>query len=311
MKIVILDADTLGKCDLSEIKKLGSLTIYPFTKQEQTLERCQGAEIVITNKVVLDQQILSQLPDLKLICISATGMNNVDLVYAKERGIVVKNVAGYSTTSVAQHTLTMALSLLAQMRYYDDYCKSGQWCKSEIFVHINEGLREIEGLKWGIIGLGSIGKRVAQITSCFGAKVSYYSTSGKNNDSTYTQQSLEELLSSNDIISIHAPLNDQTKNLLNRENLPLLKSQAILINVGRGGIVNELDIAEILKTKEMYFATDVLESEPMKPSHPLLDSSIASKLLLTPHVAWAYDNARERLLKLLAQNIRDFIGSIK
>ena len=309
MKIVMLDADTLGVCDWGEIKSFGSVHFYPSTSREQTLERCLGAEIVITNKVILDAEILAQLPQLKLICISATGMNNVDLEYAKKQGIIVKNVAGYSTTSVAQHTLTMALEILSQTHYYDGYCKSGAWCQSPIFVHINEGLREIEGLSWGIIGLGNIGKRVAKLASCFGAKVSYYSTSGKNTESQYPKQSLKELLSTSDIVSIHAPLNENTKNLLNADNLILLKEKAILINVGRGGIVNENDVAEILKSKEIFFATDVLESEPMKANHPFLNKDIASKLLITPHIAWAYDNARERLLKLLAQNIRDFLNN--
>ncbi len=307
MKMVILDADTLGACDLSEIKSLGEVVSYGFTLPNERIERSLGAEILITNKVVLDESVLSALPDVKLICITATGMNNVDLDYAAKRGIEVKNVAGYSTTSVAQHTLSMALNLLARLHYYDEYCKSGAWARSKIFVHINGGLREIENLQWGIIGFGSIGQRVATLAQSFGAKVSYYSTSGKNTQSAFTRKELNEILSQSDIISIHAPLNDKTKNLINRTNLPLLKDEAVLINVGRGGIVNEKDIAQILKSKLMYFATDVLESEPMEANHPFLDKTIADKLLITPHVAWAYDKSRERLLTLVAQNIRDFL----
>ncbi len=296
MKIVILDADTLGECNLGAINALGEVTSYGFSAPNEVLNRCKGAEVVLTNKVVLDETILSQLSDLKLICITATGMNNVDLDFAAKKGIIVKNVAGYSTDSVAQHTLSIALSLLARLNYYDEYCKSGAWSKSPIFVHINGGLREIKDLKWGIIGFGSIGQRVAHLARAFDAQVSYYE-----------RKSLESLLSGSDIISIHAPLNPQTKNLLNRTNLHLLKDGALLINVGRGGIVNEEDIAEILKSKDMYFGADVLETEPMRVNHPFLNPSITHKLLLTPHTAWAYDKARERLIALTAKNIQDYV----
>ena len=255
---------------------------------------------------MLDESVLSQLPDLKLICITATGMNNVDLDFAKKKGIVVKNVAGYSTTAVAQHTLSIALHLLARLGYYDAYCKSGAWCESDTFTHINGGLRELENLQWGIIGFGSIGQRVGNLAQAFGAKVSYYSTSGKNTQSGFMRKELDEILSQSDIISIHAPLNPQTHNLINYKNLSLIKDRAILINVGRGGIVNENDIAEFLKNKDMYFGTDVLEIEPMKPNHPFLDKKIADKILITPHLAWAYDKARERLLELTLENIKNF-----
>lgn len=308
MKIVLLDSDTLGECDLSEIKALGELVCYPFTRLEERIARCKDADIVITNKVLLDKEVLSELPNLKLICISATGMNNVDLDYAQKCGVVVKNVPGYSTQAVAQHTLAMVLHFLAKMTYYDEYCKSGAWCKSEVFVHLNGGLKSLEGLQWGIIGFGSIGQSVAKLAESFGAKVSYHSTSGKNLQSAYTLQDLPTLLSQSDVISIHAPLNEGTRNLLNKTNLPLLKDGAVLINVGRGGIVNENDVAQILKSKDMYFGADVLESEPMRAEHPFLDQSIQEKLLITPHVAWAYDKAKKRLLEILAQNIREFLA---
>lgn len=311
MKLVILDADTLGECDLSEFKAFGDVVSYGFTKPSEVVSRCEGFDVILTNKVVLNESILAQLKDVKLICITATGMNNVDLECAKKMGIEVKNVAGYSTDSVAQHTFSIALHLLTRLGYYDKYCKSGEWCKSQIFVHINGGLRELKNMQWGIIGLGSIGRRVAQIAHSFGALVSYYSTSGKNRQSDFVHKDLNTLLSTSDIVSIHAPLNSQTKNLLNSSNLGLLKDGALLINVGRGGIVNENDIAELLKTKDMYFGTDVLECEPMRDNHPFLDRNIAHKLLITPHIAWAYDKARERLLKISADNIRTFIESRK
>lgn len=305
--IVLLDSQTLGDCDLSVFERFGNFTHYPTTSPQEVLEHCQNAHIVLTNKVVLDASTLAKLPQLELICITATGMNNVDLDYAKNKGIVVKNVAGYSTNAVAQHTLMMALSLLGNLAYYDAYCKSGEWSRSEIFTHIKDPIRELDGLEWGIIGLGTIGRRVAQLAQSFGAKVSYHSTSGNNTNAGYPHKDLDTLLRTSDIISIHASLNPQTNNLLHAGNLTSLKDHAILLNMGRGGIVNEQDIAQILESKPLYFGTDVLATEPMQPDHPLLNPSIAHKILLTPHCAWAYDKARERLLEGVVSNIADFL----
>ncbi|MDO7252637.1 D-2-hydroxyacid dehydrogenase [Helicobacter cappadocius] len=307
MKIVILDAKTLGECDLSPIEKFGEFKIYQTTTPEETLTRSQDADIILTNKVVLDASVLQKLPKLKLICVTATGTNIIDMKTAQEKGIVVKNVAGYSTNSVAQHTLTLALNLLSKLDYYDHYCKSAQWCKSDVFMHINGGLNELDGKKWGIIGLGSIGKKVASLAGAFGANISYASTSGKNLDKTYLQKPLKNLLEESDIISIHAPLNENTKNLICKKELSLLKENAILINVGRGGIVNESDIAMTLQSKNIYFATDVLEKEPMDKNHPFLNPSIQEKMILTPHIAWAYGNARETLIKMVIENIKTFV----
>ncbi|RDU57156.1 D-2-hydroxyacid dehydrogenase [Helicobacter sp. MIT 00-7814] len=304
--IVFLDSQTLGECDLSVFESLGNFTHYPVTSPNEVIERAKEAQIVLTNKVVLDSQILENLPNLKLICIVATGMNNVDLECAKAKGIAVKNVAGYSTNAVAQHTLMLALSFLGNLPYYERYCKNGEWVKSQTFTHIKDPLLELDCLQWGIIGLGSIGNRVAKLASAFGAKVSYFSTSGKNSNATYPQKSLEEILSTSDVISIHAPLNSATKNLLNSGNLKLLKKHAILLNMGRGGIVNEEDIAKELESRELYFGADVLENEPMKPNHPLLNPKIAHKILLTPHIAWAYDKARVRLIEGVVANIKSF-----
>ncbi|PAF42654.1 D-2-hydroxyacid dehydrogenase [Helicobacter sp. 11S03491-1] len=307
MKIVLLDAKTLGVCDLSPIKKFGEFISYQTTSPQETLQKCQDANIVLTNKVVLDTPILNQLPHLKFIGITATGTNIIDMQRAQELGIVVKNVAGYSTDSVAQHTLTLALNLLSQLNYYDHYCKSAQWCQSDVFMHINGGLNELSGKEWGIIGFGNIGKKVANLASAFGAKVSYTSTSGKNSDNAYPKKSLKNLLQESDIISIHAPLNEHTNNLITQNELSILKQGAILINVGRGGIVNEEDMAKALQTKNIFFATDVLAKEPMSNNHPFLNPKIQDKMILTPHIAWAYGNARKTLLKMVIQNIQDFI----
>ncbi|PAF43615.1 D-2-hydroxyacid dehydrogenase [Helicobacter sp. 11S02596-1] len=307
MKIVILDAKTLGEADLSPIKSFGEFQIYQTTRPDETLARCENADIVLTNKVVLDAPILKQLPKLKLICVTATGTNIIDLQTAKEQGIAVKNVAGYSTKSVAQHTLTLALNLMSKIGYYDHYCKSGEWCKSDVFMHINGGLRELDGKEWGIIGLGNIGKEVAKIAQAFGTHISYTSTSGKNTDNTYPQKSLKDLLEQSDIISIHAPLNEKTKNLITAKELACLKEGAILINAGRGGIVNEKDLAKTLESKNIFFGADVLEVEPMVAGHPFLNPVIADKIILTPHIAWAYENARKKLLQMVIENIESFV----
>ncbi len=308
MKIVNLDAKTLGDANFDEIKQYGEYISYELTSYEETLNRCKQADIILTNKVVLDKPILSQLDNLKLICVTATGTNIVDIEYAHSRGIKVKNVAGYSTASVAQHTITMVLDFLSQIRYYDTYCKSGAWCKSEIFTHLGIGRISLENKQWGIIGFGSIGQRVATIASCMGAKVCYTSTSGKNNNAQYPRIEIEELLKKCDIISIHAPLNPATKNLIDSSRINTLKNGAILINVGRGGIVNEEDIAKALKSgKDFYYGCDVLEQEPMRANHPFLDSSIANRLLLTPHIAYAYGDSLQELIRLTIKNVSDFI----
>lgn len=303
MRIVFLDALTLGECDLAPIARLGELVSYPYTSRAQCLERCEDADVLITNKVVLDKEILTQLPKLRLICIAATGMNNVDLEAAKALNIRVKNVVGYSTESVVQHTMMLVLGLLGKISYYDSYVKSGAYTKSPIFVHLAHNLGDIEGKKWGIIGMGNIGRRVASIAMSMGASVSYYSTSGKNAQ-PYPSGSLETLLKESDIVSIHAPLNPSTQGLIGARELQLLKPKAILVNVGRGGIVDERALGEELKRREIYAGLDVFEAEPMSVENPLLCPKIPpERLLLTPHVAWAYAKSRQRLIEGIAQNI--------
>ncbi|BCZ19596.1 2-hydroxyacid dehydrogenase [Helicobacter sp. NHP19-012] len=305
---VVLEALSLGrKNKLDALAEFVEMVSYPGTPQDLVLERCKDAEIVVLNKVQMSGDILKQLPKLKCICITATGMNMIDLEVAKELGIVVKNVVGYSTHSVTMHTFALAFSLLSNMAYYDRYCKSGEYCKSEIFTHFNKDLMSLENKEWGIVGLGTIGKNVARIATGFGAKVSYTSTSGRNNDPTYPQKSLEDLLKTSDVISIHAPLNAQTHNLIDSKELKLLKDKAILINVGRGGIVNEEAVAKELETRDFYFATDVLEQEPMRPHHPFLNPAIQGKLLLTPHIAWGYGDTIKKLIVATIENVKDYL----
>ena len=309
MHIVLLDAKTLGDdLDISALESFGTLTVYQTTSPEQTLERIQIADIVITNKVVISANIMEEAPKLKLICIAATGMNNVDLAAAEYKGIEVKNVAGYSTKSVVQHTFAMALYLLEKMAYYDTVVKDTTWTQSGLFTDVSQPFYEISGKKWGIIGFGTIGQEVAKIATAFGAEVSYYSTSGKNLHHGYPHQSLEFILKDCDIISIHAPLNDDTYNLINENNLPYIKDNAVLLNLGRGGIINETDLAFELDRRALYAGLDVLEKEPITLNNRLNEVKHKERLLITPHMAWASIEARKKLLEGIVENIRMFIG---
>ena len=305
MKITLLDAKTLGDdLDLSSLEALGELTIYATTTVDETQERIAESEIIITNKVVITAELMENSPKLKLICIAATGMNNVDLKAAEEKGIVVKNVAGYSTQSVVQHTFAMALYLLEKMAYHDEVVKSGTWSDSGIFTDISHPFYEIAGKKWGIIGLGTIGREVAKVATAFGAKVSYYSTSGTNLEQEYPHQSLTVLLGECDIISIHCPLNQQTQNLINKGNLKYIKDEAILLNLGRGGIINEADLAVELDSRVLYAGADVISKEPIVRENPLMSVENRERLLITPHIAWASKEARVKLLEGIVANIK-------
>jgi len=311
MNIVLLDAKTLGDdLDLSVLETLGSFTSYKVTAKEQTEFRVSTANVVITNKVVISREIMQKTPSLKLVCIAATGMNNIDLEAAKEFGIEVKNVSGYSTTSVVQHTFTMALHLIGKMRHYASVGTSGAWSNSQLFTDVSQPIFEISSKKWGIIGLGEIGREVAKVATAFGADVSYYSTSQNNLNQEYPHLALEELLESSDIISIHAPLNEQTNNLINKSNLELLKDKAILLNLGRGGIVNEEDLAKVIDKKEIYVGLDVVSTEPIALDNPLMKILHHERLLITPHIAWASVEARVKLLAGVVKNIEDFLKNI-
>ncbi|GGD43946.1 2-hydroxyacid dehydrogenase [Malaciobacter pacificus] len=307
MKIVLLDRETLGSdVDLSVFDKFGELISYDITKEDETLERVKDADIVITNKVVIDSHIMDN-SNLKLICISATGTNNVDLVHSKKKGIEVKNVAGYSSSSVAQVAFSMIFHFVSKLDYYKKYVDEGNWQKSEIFTHIDALFHELDGKRVGVIGLGDIGRNFAKKAKAFDCEVVYYSTSGKNSNSEYKRVELDELLSTSDIISIHCPLNEDTKDLLNYENMKNIKDGAILLNLGRGGIINEPDLAKIIDEKEIYCGIDVVSVEPIEESNPLLKVKNKEQLLLTPHIGWASIEARARLIELVAKNIEEFI----
>lgn len=308
MNIVLLDAKTLGDdLNLGSLEPLGTLTRYETTKEEETLARIMDADIVITNKVILNANTLSQTKKLKLICIAATGMNNVDLEAAKYHNIEVKNVSGYSTTSVVQHTFAMALYLLEKMAYYDAVVKENRWSESGLFTDVSQPFYEISGKRWGIIGFGRIGQDVARIATAFGAEVNYHSTSGQNLHHAYPHKSLEFLLKDCDIISIHAPLNDATYDLINEVNLPYLKEKSILLNLGRGGIINETDLAFELDRREIYAGLDVLETEPITLNNRLNEVKHKERLLITPHIAWTSKEARHKLLDGIVKNIESFL----
>lgn len=308
MKIVILDRATLGfDIDISIFESLGEVTSYDITKPNETIQRLKDADIVITNKVVISKEIMDA-SNLKLICISATGTNNVDLEYAKQKNIEVKNVAGYSSSSVVQVAFSMIFQIVQKLDYYKKYVDEGNWQKSQIFTHIDKPFFELDGKKVGIIGLGDIGRNFAKKASAFDCEVMYFSTSGKNSNSEYKQVSLDELLKTCDIISIHCPLNENTKDLLNYENMKNIKDGAILLNLGRGGIINEVDLAKIIDEKEIYCGIDVVSVEPILEDNPLLKVKNKDRLLLTPHIGWASVEARNRLIQMVAKNIRDFLN---
>jgi glycerate dehydrogenase len=302
MKIVFLDALTLGDVDFDRFKEFGEVVIYQTTPKEKRIERVKDADIVVTNKVIIDKEVMDN-SDIKFIQIAATGMNNVDLEYAKKKGIIVKNVAGYSTDSVVQHTFALVFGLINKLKYFDEYTRT-KYPKSEIFTHIVDWF-EIKGKKWGIVGLGSIGREVARIAKAFGADVRYYSTSGKNENKEFKRVDFDEILKS-DIITIHAPLNENTENLFDYKALDKLKDGAILVNVGRGKIINEMDLAKILEKKDILVGLDVFESEPINSDNPLL--KFKNKTLLTPHIAWTSKEARKKLMDGIYENIKEFIN---
>ncbi|WP_417327839.1 D-2-hydroxyacid dehydrogenase [Halarcobacter sp.] len=308
MKIVFLDTKTLGNdISLDKFETLGEVIKYETTDPRETLQRVQDCDVVVTNKVVLSKEVIEK-SNFKLICITATGTNNVDLEAASKANVEVKNVTDYSTSSVAQLTITLVLELIQKISYYKEYVDSLQWSRSNLFTHIDKPFFELKNKKWGIIGLGNIGKEVAKIASAFGSEVNYYSTSGKNLNTDYNNVSLEELLKTSDVISIHSPLNDSTYNLLNKTNLDMLKEDAILVNVGRGGIINESDLSIKLDSdKSLYCGLDVVEKEPIEETNPLLKIKNKDRLILTPHVAWASVEARTTLMNKVFDNIKSFV----
>lgn len=305
-RAVFLDASTLGEIDLSPLSLiLDEFITYERTKPEDLVDRCLGYQIIITNKVPINREDLANLPDLRLICVAATGINNIDLEACQEMKIQVKNVKDYSTDSVAQFTLNLLLHVLHSNTYHGDYTSGGDWAISPIFTHLKKPFYELKGKTWGIVGLGKIGEKVAEIARVFGCHVVYASTSGKNKNDKWEQVDLKKLMEMSDIISLHCNLTSETEGLINHDVLKLTKRNPILINVARGPIVDEEDVCQALKEGRLRnYATDVMFFEPPQRSHPFFnDLDVKSKVFVTPHIAWSSLEARRRLVEGIRKNI--------
>lgn len=308
MKIVILDAYTVNPGDLSwgELEELADVDVYDRTEPEQVVERCAGAEIVLTNKVVLDAVTLNMLPRLMYIGVLATGYNVVDLEVATRQNIVVTNIPSYSTDSVAQMVFAHILNIVNRVGHYASENRSGRWSRSADFCYYDGGVFELAGKRMGIVGLGNIGMAVANIALAFGMEVIAYTS--KPQDSLpegVRSVGLDEVFCSSDIVSLHCPLNADTEELVNAYRLRLMKPSAIIINTGRGGLVNEEELAEALNNNVIAaYGADVLTEEPPAEDNPLLT---AKNCYITPHIAWATREARQRLMSICAENVAAFI----
>ena len=313
MNIVFLDRKSIGHdLDLSEFDTLGEVTMYDFSAPEEVPERVRDADVIVLNKTPINEATIHTAARLKLVCVTATGTNNLDKDYLERQGIAWRNVAGYSTETVAQHTFALLFYLWEHGRYYDDYVKSGRYAGDTLFTHYDNSFHELSGKTWGIIGLGAIGRRVATIAAAFGCSVQYYSTSGRNHTDDWPEVSLDELLRTSDIVSIHAPLNEQTKGLIDKAALAKMKSSAVLLNLGRGPIIVEADLKDALDRGVIAAAgLDVLTVEPMSKQSPFLGFEDSDRLYITPHIAWASIEARTRLMHIIADQIRDAMGLLE
>ena len=310
MKLVVLEKESLGTdLDITYFNEFGEVDYYDRTVYDEIADRIADADIVIANKVPLNESTLNGAKNLKIICETATGYNNVDLDYCKARGIRVTNVVGYSTPIVAQHTFAMALYLLEKLPVYDTYVKNGDYAKSPIFTCFEPFFTELEGKTWGIIGLGNIGRKVADIAKVFGCRVIFYSASGNNTTSDYERVDFDTLLVESDILSLHCPLTDRTQNIINAEALARMKKTAILINVARGPVVDEQALYDALMSGQIAAAgLDVLVKEPIAADNPLAKIQDSTKLLITPHMAWGSHEARERCAREVYKNIQSFLA---
>lgn len=308
MKIIFLDAKSIGEdIDLSGYERLGEVVKYDFSTPAEINGRVRDADIIVLNKAPINEETIGEAEKLKLVCVTATGTNNLDKEYLDRRGIAWRNVAGYSTESVAQHTFAMLFYLLEHLPYYDKYVKSEKYVEDRMFTHFDKKFSEICKMTWGVVGMGAIGRRVAEVAKLFGCKVIYFSTTGKNNQQEYTRVAFEELLAQSDIVSVHAPLTAETENLMDKEAFSKMKKSAIFLNLGRGPIVDEAALADALEMGEIRAAgLDVLCTEPMSSANPLKRIKDSDRLLITPHIAWASIEARTRLMGTILRQIREF-----
>jgi glycerate dehydrogenase len=314
IKIVFLDVKTLSySLDTAGLGRFGQVLLYDNVPDSEVGAAASDADVIITNQNNLNESNLKGLDKLKLICAAATGYNNIDTEYCRKRGIAVTNVPGYAAGSVAQHTFAMLFYLISHSRYYDDFVRSGTYSTIFPVFHENRDFFELQGKTWGIVGLGDIGRRVARTAQGFGCQVIYYSTSGRNHDSSFQESTLEDLLRSSDVISIHAPLNPTTKGLIRLNELRQMKRNAYLLNLGRGGIISETDLVFALENRLIAGAgLDVFEQEPLPADSPLLSYineklPEGSDLYMTPHIGFAGIEARERLMSAVCNNIEAFL----
>lgn len=313
MKIVFLDASTMGSdISFAPIAGLGQLVCYETSSPEEALHRVKDCEVLIVNKVKVAPELIDAAPSLRLICEAATGVNNIDIDYAASKGIPVRNVAGYSTDSVVQTTFMHILALVGRSAYFDSAVKSGAYSRSGIFTDVTVPFSELSGKTMGIIGMGTIGHRVAGVAEAFGMHVSYFSTSGTSHCKDYPSLPLEALLSGSDVVSIHAPYNDRTAGLIGAAQLSMMKPDSVIVNMGRGGIVDESALAAAVDAGKIAGAAlDVFSAEPLPEDSPLLKISHPERLILSPHIAWASVEARGRLVRMIADNIAEVCGSIR
>ena len=309
LKIVFLDAATVGDTPLEPIARLGALTCYERSTPEEALARVGDCEVLIVNKVRVTRELLAAAPRLRLVCEAATGVNNIDLDACAERGIPVKNVAGYSTESVVQATWMHILSLAGNAPYFDGRVKDETYSQSGLFTDVTRPFVELSGKRMGIIGMGTIGHRVAEVAQAFGMIVSYFSTSGTRHCTDFPALELDELLATSDVVSIHAPLNGRTRGLIGAAELARMKPTAFLVNMGRGGIVDEAALAAAIDAGTIAGAAlDVFVTEPLPADNPLLHVAHPERFRFTPHTAWASVEARGRLIAAIADHIRTFAG---
>ncbi len=311
MKIVIADKDSVGTdMDYTIYDELGEVTYYDDkVTEENAKERLQGANVLVINKSQITDKLLDDAPDLELICEFATGFDNANISACDRHGVKVANVVNYSTDSVAQHTFAMLFYLMENLRHYDEFVKSGDYANQEHFCCLDIPYEELSGKTYGIVGMGNIGRKVAQIATAFGANVIFYASSGHSDCTDYEQVSFDELLTRSDIISLHCPLSDRTRNLFNKDAFSKMKKTAILINVARGAVVVEDDLYEALANDTIRAAgLDVLNPEPMAKDSKLLKIQDSGRLIVTPHLAWASTEARKRCLDEVKKNIQSWMN---
>ncbi|PIQ08553.1 MAG: glycerate dehydrogenase [Ignavibacteriales bacterium CG18_big_fil_WC_8_21_14_2_50_31_20] len=306
--MVVLDGFTLNPGDLSwaELEKLGNLKVYDRTEANLTVERSKDAEIVITNKTVITESLISQLPNLKYVGVLSTGYNVVDTLAAAKNGIVVTNVPAYSTDSVAQITFSLLLELVINVGVHDKSVHKGEWENSDDFSYSKTPLIELQGLTFGIIGFGRIGRTVAKIANAFGMNVLANNRSEIKEIPDYvTVADKSEIFNNCDVVSLHVPLTNENSEFVNAKILSMMKSSAYIINTGRGGLINEQDLADALNNGKIAGAgLDVLSTEPPLADNPLLN---AKNCIITPHIAWATIAARKRLMKIAVENVKAYI----